>query len=358
MNFDVIIKKKKRDYQPIHHLGKTYQPYKNYGLISNEMYEYIVANWYKNYSEDEVARQMYCFYNGGTKIDKVIENYFKRLMNDCRKGPRWTINEVLLSKELISYAVYYSSSQFLRKENVVGRLKLYFRLWGTSLALLLPNYPPKSATAIIKKYNVNNHYFDYSAGWGVRMLSSLKNNCNYYAVDVNPELVTQLNKCGQLFRTVNWKHLKNVACDVRLQGSETFIPEYKNKMGLCFTSPPYYDLEEYKKGEQSINNRTYQQWLDEYMRPTIINCKEYLIPGGYFLMNIKNIKRKERTFDDMNNLILKGLVKIPIYDDAMKICYELGLEFVREEILVNQDRYIRNGMTADNNEKIMVFKKI
>ena len=110
------------------------------------------------------------------------------------------------------------------------------------------------------------------------------------------------------------------------------------------SSPPYFDVEIYN-GEQTSTTKfpEYKAWLEGYLRPTIMNCKEYLIPGGKFILNIKNMGR------------------LKMYDDAMRLCNESGMEFIGEEVLhvVRRTSTKFNktqGMSASN-EKLMVFKK-
>lgn len=60
-------------------------------------------------------------------------------------------------------------------------------------------------------------------------------------------------------------------------------------MGLAFSSPPYFLLEDYKVGEQSYKEGvSYQMWLDNYMLPTFKNIYRYLINEGFFIVNIKD----------------------------------------------------------------------
>ena len=110
------------------------------------------------------------------------------------------------------------------------------------------------------------------------------------------------------------------------------------------SSPPYFDVEIYN-GDQTSTTKfpEYSSWLEGYLRPTIENCREYLIQGGKFILNIKNMG------------------KLKMYDDAMRLCKESGLEFVDEEVLhvtrrtgANQTK--TQGLSASN-EKLMIFRK-
>lgn len=50
----------------------------------------------------------------------------------------------------------------------------------------------KSIDELLENYNVNNKYYDFSCGWGVRLLSSLKHNVEYYGTDPNTVLCERL----------------------------------------------------------------------------------------------------------------------------------------------------------------------
>ena len=134
----------------------------------------------------------------------------------------------------------------------------------------------------LAKYNLNNRYYDFSCGWGVRLLSALKNRVAYFGTDPNYELVARLKQIHQDYDLVN-STISSV--DIRATGSEVFHPDWENTMGVAFSSPPYFDLEDYRIGAQSIRGRDYQGWLDEYLQPTIDNIKRYLVPGGHIIVN-------------------------------------------------------------------------
>ena len=108
-------------------------------------------------------------------------------------------------------------------------------------------------------------------------------------------------------------------------------------MGVAFSSPPYFDLEDYRIGAQSIRGRDYQGWLDEYLQPTIDNIKRYLVPGGHIIVNIKN-------YGDYR-----------LYDDTFALCESSGLTYVETLTLGNITRpSAKQDINTD--EKIMVFR--
>lgn len=170
----------------------------------------------------------------------------------------------------------------------------------------------------MKKYDVNGRVFDYSCGWGNRLVSALSLGIEYYGVDTNPNLCKLLDQCAQDFKRVTEREY--LTTDIRCCGSEIEIPDFVGKMGLCFSSPPYFNLEKYNGEGSCTNIENYDTWLEKYMRPTIRNCKAYLVDGGYFVCNIKNYG------------------KTNMYDDTLRIAKEEGLEYISEEDYIVKKR--------------------
>jgi len=113
--------------------------------------------------------------------------------------------------------------------------------------LKVSNYPLSSVRHILDNYNVNNNYYDYSCGWGVRMLGSLAEGVNYFGTDPNFVLTERLTTMGSLYN----KYITPSQFDIRTQGSEIFIPEWENKMGLYLVLHHIIIL----KIIESVNNR-------------------------------------------------------------------------------------------------------
>ena len=176
-------------------------------------------------------------------------------------------------------------------------------------------------------------------------MGAMRNGVNYFGTDPNHELCGRLGLlkcdyervCGAVSSTV----------DVRCGGSEVFHPEWEGKMGLCFSSPPYFDVEDYRVGNQSYKDgMPYRDWLENYVAPTILNIGRYLVPGGFFLVNIKDTPKYKLTEHWC------GLAK------------GLGLEAVGED---NMDVHNRSFGTVNgagvnhqhaSDESIYVFKKV
>jgi tRNA1(Val) A37 N6-methylase TrmN6 len=128
--------------------------------------------------------------------------------------------------------------------------------------------------------------------------------------------------------------------DIRCSGSEVFHQEWEGSMDLCFSSPPYFNLEDYKIGNQSWKpGMSYRQWVDSYLRPTIRNCYRYLKAGGKFVCNIKNF----------NGLDLEG--------DVCNIASSFGMQYEGIDKLEQGNRILCTAKLGDSSEKCFVFVK-
>lgn len=325
----------------IEHLGRsiTTKYYKH--DLSDEECEQIRNEFYLKPDFDLVKNQMNKLYNGGVMLNHIYNYYFFELMCDCRVShSKWSIAEFMQSNDLIRFAVdKIEKNKGLYQQSRMVNINKFLSLGGKGSVTKLSNFPYRPAIDILEKYNVNDNYYDFSCGWGVRLLASLSKNINYFGTDPNAKLVKELYNLANTYRDVtNTKTL----VDIRNLGSEVYIPEWAGKMGMAFSSPPYFDLEIYSTNDQtgqSTENRNYEQWLDEYSKPTIKNIKKYLIDDGYLLYNIKNIKGYD------------------LYDDMKKIIIDEGFELIEEVELKNINRINLQQLNRNNYELVMVFKK-
>jgi len=321
-------------------LGKTLFT-DHYYPLSNSECNKIREEYYKKPSLELVEQNLRDVSMFKDNISFIMDYYLRTLIDKVKLySAKWTIEEVVECDDLIRH--YYSRIKankkvYPEKIPLIKNFKTALRISGGNVTLKASNFPIKVVDKIIEKYNVNNNFYDYSCGWGVRMLSALRNQINYYGTDPNYLLTEKLQNIHTHYNKIN-KTSRFI--DIRCSGSEKYISEWENKMGLAFSSPPYFILEDYKIGEQSIKKfSNYDDWLDLYLLPTMKNCKKYLIKGGYLLVNIKNI------------------LGYSLYDDTKNIIETLGLKYVGYEILKNIKRP-SSKKDLNTDEKIMVFQKV
>lgn len=276
----------------INYLGKHYKSETPFPLISQEEHSEIKEMWYKKPNKEEVLYEMAGLRHGSIKMPLITKYYFRRLMdNTVVYRCKWSINEVMQSREVLSMFVdrIKNNKKVFDSDNICDNIDTAFRLGGSSVAKKVAQFPLATVDYILEKYNINNNWYDYSCGWGARLAGALKNRVNYYGTDPNYLLVDKLAEFDQDYKNTQMKGMKPTSTHIKCQGSEKFVPEWENTIGLAFSSPPYFLLEDYKIGEQSYKEGvSYQMWLDNYMLPTFKNIHKYLIDEGFFIVNIKD----------------------------------------------------------------------
>ena len=151
------------------------------------------------------------------------------------------------------------------------------------------NFRPTVAKYIYNNFGNKGVVWDMSSGWGGRLLGFLASDCKKY-IGTEPS-TKSFNGLCELKDTYDYVDKEiELHCD----GSELFIPE-KNSVDLCFTSPPYFDTEQYSQ-ENTQSFKAYptkELWIDKFLKQTIKNCKIALKKDGYMIINISNTKNSD-----------------------------------------------------------------
>ena len=330
----------------ISYKGKTLQT-NLYKEITDKEYQDILNEYYEKPTIEDLKKQFISISKGGVKNNLITNYYVKDLMAKTQiYFNKWSIEDVLNYKPLVEFFMGKADSNkkvFPDTMSNCKKLETAFRLCGKGVASKPANFPIKTVDEILNNYNVNNNYYDFSCGWGARLTSALKNKVNYFGTDPNYLLTDKLNKLANDYKeTVK----ANSLVDIRTQGSEIFVPGWENKIGVAFSSPPYFYLEDYKIGNQSFKEgTTYSEWKENYLRPTFKNIYKYLIENGYFILNINNFQTYK------------------LVEDSIEIAKQVGFNLIGEHKLNNIKRVYgsvgkQSGNFNDNSEKILVFSKI
>ena len=178
------------------------------------------------------------------------------------------------------------------------------------------NFPPLTARYLYEKYTDHIeqdeplNIYDPSSGWGGRILgamSSLK-RIHYIGTDPNTDNfidelgITRYEYVADFFNNKAletnsfWEEEQNTF-HIFQEGSEhignhTDFQQYKSKLDMVFTSPPYFDREQYSTDEEQSYKAypQYDDWRDNFLKPTLTNAYESLRNDRYLLWNIADIK--------------------------------------------------------------------
>lgn len=325
----------------ISYKGKTVNT-KNYVEITDEERERLKQAYFAQPDFENVKKQMKKISKDGVMNNYITDYYFKDIMAKVQiRTAKWTIEDLFNCNELLGMfkaKTLANDKVFPSTKSEIDNIMTAVRLGGKGYVKKPTKFPVKTAKMILDKYNLNNNYYDFSCGWGDRLIAALSKNINYYGTDPNSIL------CERLIELDNDWHNTISTCtsqtSIYSQGSEIYIPQLQNKIGLAFSSPPYFDLEDYKIGDQSYKTgMSYDEWLNNYMVPTFKNIYEYLIVNGYLALNIKNTG------------------KYNLVQDAHNIISSLNFNFIGIEELKN-NRRITCTTLLDCNEGIFIYQKV
>jgi len=204
------------------------------------------------------------------------------------------------------------------------------------------NFPPLTAKLLYEKFtdHIDNqdqrfHIYDPSSGWGGRILGAMssRKKIHYVGTDPNPDNFGRYEAVADFYNSNCVDNFSETftqffdvekqsnTYDVYREGSELIgnnpnFQAYKGKLDLVFTSPPYFNREQYSQDEnQSFKAYSqYEDWVDNFLRPTLTTAYEYLKNDRYLLWNIASIKIGANTYYDLEG-------------DSRKILEELGCEY-------------------------------
>ena len=132
--------------------------------------------------------------------------------------------------------------------------------------------------------------YDYSCGYGGRLLGIGSSNFkyNYIGVEPNTETFGYLNYLNNIILKAT-----GVSSTIVQSVSEEYQPE---DIDLAFSSPPYFNLEKYSNEETQcmVRYKTEDEWFEGYVTPTVERIFRGLNREGFFATNIADYKSYDR----------------------------------------------------------------
>ncbi len=271
-------------------------------------------------------------------ISKLLNYFFEDLIFQAKsKNGKYSPQEIIDSDELLCIALNYidNHSNFYQKKSDVANLRSFF--FHSSMVGKVNNFNPVIARKIFERYIPfsNATIFDYSCGFGSRLLGALSSPYHYRYIGVDPykELYIRLLHFSkwilQVLKSDNVPLLYNL-------GSEIFLSSLVDAVDLSFSSPPYFNYETYTNSntQSYIQYNSYKKWLRFYVTKTIHNIFQYTKYGGYHLVNLEDTKR------------------IHIIDDWINIALEEGFLLENIENIPTSKR-----ASSKNENKLIIFQK-
>jgi len=232
-------------------------------------------------------------------------------------------------------------------DKTVGIFPKILQVFRLSCGQPAVNFPALTAKWIYENYTNHIdtdeplHIYDSSSGWGGRIIGAMssRKKVHYVGTDPNPdnfldelgisryEYVAKFynDNCVDDFsdKLTSFFNVEKQGNTYELfqDGSEVIsnnpkFQKYKGKLDIAFTSPPYFNREQYSQDEnQSFKAYgEYEDWRDNFLKPTLTTIYEYLKNDRYILWNIADIK-------------IGKSIYYPLEQDSIDILNELGCEY-------------------------------
>ena len=149
---------------------------------------------------------------------------------------------------------------------------------------------PVGSTAATKRVKLKR-LFTPVLSWGSYIPAFMHSDYEeYVGVDVMKTVCQKSEFLAKYYQSFggefNKKTVKIRCCPSEsLVNDAEFLKQYTEYFDTVLLCPPYFDMEIYSEGEQSIKSYPdYGEWLDKYWRQTVNVCFQVLSRGGVFAM--------------------------------------------------------------------------
>ena len=248
-------------------------------------------------------------------------SYFPHAFN-VRSNNKLTPFEAFTDDEMFKNVIRkrLKMGTYISDSGIRKMLKIYTGVQGVS------NFRPTAAACIYDRF-AKNVVWDMSGGWGGRLLGAIASGVGTY-IATEPSTETHRGLVDLASDFAGKMHFSIHKC-----GSEEFQP-VANGLDLCFTSPPYFDLEKYadEPTQSYMKFDTKEAWIEGFLKKTFKNCYYGLKTGGYMIINIANkddmnlewetILNAEKVGFSMIDTWFLALSNINLRDKEMKFKYE------------------------------------
>ncbi len=179
------------------------------------------------------------------------------------------------------------------------------------------------------------NWFDPFAGHGESALYAKKNKINYYGIEINkdsmrgyilPYIQKSLDDFGD----------KNINVKIELGDSSLLKVDLIDCFDLCYTSPPYFDFEDYGfHNKKILESKSYNEYHENVTIPIFKNVKKYLKKDG--LLAIQTEKNKK-----FKNLWIETMQKI-------------GFKLINDKLTgLEENKY---SVMSKRDQNLIIFEK-
>ena len=244
---------------------------------------------------DEITQTM----NGLRLAWSYFPQFWEVPCGNAKTTPMENFHDDDKLKEVIRKTIKWHFNHSDKPHWTENRFRQNIKIYGGTQTV--SNFRPTAAKYIYETYGGDGVTWDMSCGWGGRLLGALSSKIikKYIGTEPSTKTFEGLNKIKEEFSYLG----KEV--ELHCLGSEVFKP--KEKVDLCFTSPPYFNTEKYSDEDTQSYKKfpTEDKWVNGFLFQTMKNCYESLKKNGYLLLNIANTSTG-KTIEEGTMRIAKG----------------------------------------------------
>ncbi len=217
-------------------------------------------------------------------------------------------------------------------------------------------FKPSIAKWLYDTYKSEN-ILDFSAGWGDRLCGFYTSNYgkNFLGIDPNPNVHIGYKKQIELYSSLckdkKAKTIVSTAEDIDLCN-------YKEKFDTVFTSPPYFNREQYTEDETQswVRYKTIDSWLENFLFKTIENIEPVIKKNGILAINISDVystsKGKKKGWLEICNPLIEYVESL----NKFKLESIVGYKISKKPNLISAGTGITsNGVDVERFNESMSF---
>ena len=167
-----------------------------------------------------------------------------------------------------------------RKISEIRKWKYIFNLYFSSISI----FRPIMAMEIYCTFPSKIAILDPTMGWGGRLVGACALDVpKYIGIDNNRNLEIPYRKMIDFLAN-------KTKTNIELFFQDALTVDYsKLNYDVVLTSPPYYNIEIYRTGLNSLETsekKTKEEWNETFYRPLLEKTYKYLKPNGYYCWNV------------------------------------------------------------------------
>jgi hypothetical protein len=188
----------------------------------------------------------------------------------------WNNRKEYLTKPYVKNMLKFYES---RKIAEIRKYKYIYNLYFSSISI----FRPIVAIDLYCKVKAKR-VLDFTMGWGGRLVGACALSLDaYYGIDINKHLEKPYKEMVKMLQSA-----ATDSTDIHLVFEDALSVDYsKMDYDTVLTSPPYYDLEVYRRhSSDNAPYKTHVEWNEQFYKPLIRKTYAHLKNGGHYCLNV------------------------------------------------------------------------